>query len=57
MIEEGRLRTTPEDHRRFVPAEQMKVAIEVGSHSTWVSRILEERGHEGATRSRLRGAV
>ena len=47
MIEEGRLRTNPEDlRRRFVSAEQMRVAIEVGTHSTWVSRILEECGHE-----------
>ncbi len=47
MIEEGRLRTTP-DHlcRRFDSAERMKVAIEVGTHSTWISRLLEECGHE-----------
>ena len=47
MIQEGRLRTTPEDlRRRFDSAEQMKIAIEVGTHSTWISRLLEECGHE-----------
>lgn len=47
MIEEGRLRTTPDDLcRRFDSAERMKIAIEVGTHSTWISRLLEECGHE-----------
>jgi hypothetical protein len=36
MIEEGRLRTIPDDlRRRFDSAERMKIAIEVGTHSTW----------------------
>lgn len=47
LVEEGRLRTTPDDlHRRFDSAEQMKIAIEVGTHSTWISRLLQECGHE-----------
>ena len=47
MIEEGRLCTTPDDlRRRFDSEEQMKIAIEVGTHSTWVSRILHDCGHE-----------
>ena len=47
VIEEVRLRTTPEDlRRRFEPAQQLHIAIEVGTHSPWVSRILEECGHE-----------
>ena len=47
LVEEGRLRTTPDDlHRRFDSAEQMKIAIEIGTHSTWISRLLEECGHE-----------
>ena len=47
MIEEGRLRTTPEDlRRRFDSEQQMKIAIEVGTHSSWVSRLLEDCGHE-----------
>lgn len=47
VIEESRLRTVPDDlRRRFDSAEQMKVAIEVGTHSTWISRLLTECGHE-----------
>src|SRR5215217_7829406 len=47
LVEEGRLRTTPEDLlRRFDPERKLKVAIEVGTHSTWVSRLLEGCGHE-----------
>lgn len=47
MIEEGRLRTTPDDlRRRFDSVEQMTVAIEVGTHSNWVDRMLQECGHE-----------
>src|SRR5215203_4439473 len=47
LVEEGRLRTTPDDlHRRFDSAEQMKIAIEVGTHSTWISRLLEGCTHE-----------
>ena len=47
VVEEGRLRTTPDDlRRRFDSAQRMKIAIEVGTHSTWVSRLLEECGHE-----------
>lgn len=40
VVEEGRLRTTPDDlRRRFDSAQRMKIAIEVGTHSTWVSRL------------------
>lgn len=47
LVEEGRLRTIPEDlRRRFYSAEQMTIAIEIGTHSNWVNRILEECGHE-----------
>jgi transposase len=47
VIEEGRLRTTPEALRRRFDSEQpLKIAIEVGTHSPWVSRLLEECGHE-----------
>jgi transposase len=47
FVEEGRLRTTPEDlRRRFDSEQKLKVAIEVGTHSTWVSRLLEGCGHE-----------
>jgi transposase len=47
VIEEGRLRTTPETLRRRFSSEQpMRIAIEAGTHSPWVSRVLEECGHE-----------
>ena len=48
VIEEGRLRTTPEVFRRRFASEQptMRIAIEAGTHSLWVSRLLEECGHE-----------
>src|ERR687891_1008265 len=47
VIEEGRLRTTPEAFRRRFASEQpMRIAIEAGTHSPWVSRVLEGYGHE-----------
>jgi hypothetical protein len=42
VIEEGRLRTTPEAfRRRFVSERPMRSAIESGTHSPWASRVLE----------------
>ncbi len=48
IIEESRLRTTPETFRQRFNSmqERLKIAIEVGTHSPWVSRLLEECGHE-----------
>jgi transposase len=48
VVEEGRLRTTPEALRRRFASEQqpMRIAIETGTHSPWVSRLLEKCGHE-----------
>jgi transposase len=48
VMEEGRLRTTPEAlRRRFASVEpSLRIAIEAGTHSPWVSRLLEECGHE-----------
>src|SRR5215211_1700155 len=47
VIEEGRLRTTPQAlRRRFVSERPMCIAIEAGTHSPWASRVLEECGHE-----------
>ncbi|HSK83113.1 MAG TPA: hypothetical protein VK902_06855, partial [Rubrobacter sp.] len=48
VIEEGRLRTTPEAlRRRFCSERPLRVALEAGTHSPWVSRLLEEEcGHE-----------
>ena len=48
VMKEGRLRTTPEALRRRFASEQppMRIAIETGTHSPWVSRLLEECGHQ-----------
>jgi transposase len=48
VVEEGRLRTTPEAlRRRFASLEQsLRIAIEAGTHSPWVSPLLEECGQE-----------
>ena len=48
IMEEGRLRTSPETFKRRFASERppMRIAIEAGTHSPWVSRVLEECGHE-----------
>jgi len=47
VLEEGRLRTTPEAlRRRFASESSLRIAIETGTHSPWASRVLEECGHE-----------
>jgi transposase len=48
IMEEGRLRTSPEAFRRRFSSERqpLRLAIEAGTHSPWVSRVLEECGHE-----------
>lgn len=47
VMEEGRLRTTPEAFEsRFEGSERLTIALEVGTHSPWVSRLLEGSGHE-----------
>jgi transposase len=48
VIEEGKLRTTPEAFRRRFGSEQppMRIAIEAGTHSPSASRVLEECRHE-----------
>jgi transposase len=47
VVEEGRPRTTPEAlRRRFASEPPLRIAIETGTHSPWLSRLLEECGHE-----------
>src|SRR5215217_7949800 len=47
VLEEGRLRTTPETlRRRFASESSLRITIETGTHSPWVSRLLEGLGHE-----------
>lgn len=46
-VEEARLRTTPAAlTRRFSSCQPTRIAIEVGTHSPWVSRLLASLGHE-----------
>ncbi len=47
LVEEGRLPTTRDGLRRqFGKSPAMRIALEVGTHSPWASRLLEEFGHE-----------
>jgi transposase len=48
VLEESRLRTTPEAFERRFGSERhhLSIAIEVGTHSPWVSRLLQGCGHE-----------
>ncbi len=47
VVEEGRIATTEVAlRRRFSSAGPMRVALEAGTHSPWVSRVLSECGHE-----------
>ena len=47
VVEEGRLRTTDDEIRTWLGQRgRMRMAIEVGTHSGWVSRLLEGQGHE-----------
>lgn len=47
VVERGKVQTTRESFRkRFEGQTRMRIAIEVGTHSPWVSRLLKELGHE-----------
>jgi transposase len=47
ILDEGRVRTTAEAlTARFQGLPRARVAIEVGTHSPWVWKLLEECGHE-----------
>jgi transposase len=47
VIEESRIATTPQAfERRFVGVGPMRVALEAGTHSPWISRLLGGCGHE-----------
>lgn len=47
IVEEGRLQTTSSSFRqRFAGSAPARIAIEVGTHSPWVSALLLELGHE-----------
>jgi len=47
LLEEARLRTTPAALRqRFSAMPTARLVLEAGTHSPWVSRLLEDCGHE-----------
>lgn len=47
VVEEGRVRTTDAGMRDwFERRDALRVALEVGTHSPWVSRLLKRLGHE-----------
>jgi transposase len=47
VLEEGRVRTTPEAFReRFAVSTRMRIVMEAGTHSPWASRLLASVGHE-----------
>ena len=47
LLQEGRLRTRRETlEKRFSEVEPARVAIETGTHSLWICRLLESLGHE-----------
>jgi len=46
-VETGRIQTTEEALRRHFQSEPaMRIAVECGTHSPWVSRLLEQLGHQ-----------
>lgn len=46
-VEQGRVRTLRKALRqRFGGVEPMRLALEVGTHSPWIERLLKELGHQ-----------
>ncbi|MHB9149943.1 MAG: IS110 family RNA-guided transposase [Thermoleophilia bacterium] len=47
VTEEGRVPTKPEAlRRRFSGADPVRIVLEAGTHSPWISRLLAELGHD-----------
>ena len=47
VSEEGRVKTSEAAlHRRFARLEPCRTVLEVGTHSPWVSRLLQSLGHK-----------
>src|SRR5262245_49162308 len=47
VVEEGKVRTTTAGlTQRFQGCAPMRIALETGAHSPWVSRLLSQWGHE-----------
>jgi hypothetical protein len=57
VIAEGRLHTTPDALRRhFAARESLRIVMEVGPHSPWVSRLLEATRPSSHRRQRPQGS-
>jgi transposase len=47
VVESGRIQTTEQAFRRHFEGEPaMRMALECGTHSPWISRLLEQLGHQ-----------
>jgi transposase len=46
LMEEGRIGLTPAILKKTLPSTKVRIAIEAGAQSRWVSRLLKELGHE-----------
>ena len=47
VVEESRIRTRPESLALYFQARRgMRVVLEVGTHSRWASKLIQEAGHE-----------
>ena len=47
VVERGKVRTEELAlRRRFGGMERVRIVLEVGTHSPWISRLLAELGHE-----------
>ena len=46
MVLEAKVSTNPEAMREFEKLPSSRIALETGTHSPWVSRLLAELGHE-----------
>ena len=55
VTEEGRIATTKAAlERHFAGEDRLRIALECGTHSPWVSRLLESMGHEVVSPIRAR---
>ncbi len=46
IVEESRLPTKPQALKRRFACEPLRIVLEAGTHSPWVSRLLTDLGHE-----------
>jgi transposase len=57
VVDRGRFRTTPTGVERwFTDLPRVRIAMEVGTHSIWISQQLQEMGPRGDCGERARAA-